>query len=157
MTVKALRAWAGDATATQIQAVIAIERARTDREPRNGVLGLKPPSDTDLNKNHPAVQKYREVARLWPELAVQPDIARTVGEEAEDISFWAAVIRGWIGEGWNKKNTNGMLDYFRRREIPGEKRAAKNGRQAANGCEAPKLDIANLINDLEDKIYGNSN
>lgn len=40
MTVKALRAWAKTATPEQVQAVIATEQARIDRDPRSGVLSL---------------------------------------------------------------------------------------------------------------------
>lgn len=50
------------------------------------------------------------------------DIVQTVGEQPDDLAFWGKVVHGWIAAGLNPMNVAGMLDYFRRRQLPGDGR-----------------------------------
>jgi hypothetical protein len=100
-----------------------------------------PPAEVEKwgknHKDHPAVQTYREIARLWPEIAVRPDIVVAVGEDEDDVAFWSEVVKAWIATGWSKRNVAGMLDCYGRRELPGTR--AGNGR-AGPGQRAPTVD-----------------
>jgi len=61
---------------------------------------------------------YRSVARLWPDKSLWPRLVEVVGDNPDDLAFWQHVVTSWIGCGWNKKNITGMLEFFKRRELP---------------------------------------
>jgi hypothetical protein len=66
----------------------------------------------------PAVQVYREVTNLFPAKALWENIERVVGQEPEKLSFWKKVVKGAVAMGWNKKNIDNMINYFKRGEVP---------------------------------------
>jgi hypothetical protein len=66
----------------------------------------------------PAVQVFRENAHRYPPKAWYGDIAGTVGEGKAELARWGAVVKAYVGCGWNPTNVSGMLDFFQRGEIP---------------------------------------
>lgn len=69
----------------------------------------------------PAVTRYREMAHRFPNKSLYGDIEATVGDKPADLDRWGAVVKAWIGKGYNPSNLTGMLDTFRRGEMPGGK------------------------------------
>jgi len=67
----------------------------------------------------PAVTAYREVARRFPDKELWSDIASVVGESEADLTLWRQIVHGYIACGWNKLNVKAMLEFFKRRELPG--------------------------------------
>lgn len=77
----------------------------------------------------PGVVIYREVANRFPHKATWGDIAKKVGDGPTELERWRDTIRAYIGCGWNPNNVKGMLEFFDRREIPGQEfsKARQNG------------------------------
>ena len=89
-----------------------------------------------------AVQAYREVVNRFPDKAVWGLVAETVGEKEADLEFWKKVVRAWIGCGWNKLNVTGMMECYKRREIPGTKGATNATRQRGNQADRRRGKVA---------------
>lgn len=92
-----------------------------------------------------AVQAYRDVTNRFPNKATWPLIAE-VGELEADLERWKNTIIAWIACSWNPSNVGGMLDYFRKNEMPTTKKngAYKNGRnQPKNQAATSGLNPAN--------------
>jgi len=66
-----------------------------------------------------AVQIFYANTERYPVKALYQDIDTTVGHDPPELERWARVIKAWLGQGWNKGNVNGMLEFFRRNKIPG--------------------------------------
>jgi len=60
------------------------------------------------------VTDYYAITKHW-----RGEMARIVGETTEDLEFWRLVVIGWTGKYPSRHNVEGMLDYYKRREIPG--------------------------------------
>jgi len=73
----------------------------------------------------PAVQIFQSKVRRLPAKSWWVEIQEMVGDTPESLERWGAVVYAWLGQGWNPGNVAGMLDHFRRGEIPGEKHAAQ--------------------------------
>ena len=72
----------------------------------------KSPKKKDLRLENEAVIGYREIARLHVPVALRNDwiaCAEEVGAE-KLLSF----TKEWIGNGWNKQNVNGIMEYARK-------------------------------------------
>lgn len=65
-----------------------------------------------------AIEAYREMASLYPRKQTWEMIVQAVGESPESIDFWKKVIITWIGCDYNPRNVTGMLDCFKRKELP---------------------------------------
>ncbi|MBU1480033.1 MAG: hypothetical protein KJ694_22150, partial [Gammaproteobacteria bacterium] len=65
-----------------------------------------------------AVVVFRENAHRYPAKSWYSEVATTVGEEQANLDFWGQVVFAYVGLGWNPTNIRGMLDFYRRREIP---------------------------------------
>ena len=61
-----------------------------------------------------AIAAYREVTHLYPPRGIWDDVASAV----TDVDRWRRVVKAWVALGWNPRNIAGMLDYYRRGEIP---------------------------------------
>lgn len=58
---------------------------------------------------------------------------------------------GYVGQGWNPGNVNGMLEFFNRGEVPGSKQGGNgNGNGHVNGNGKP---AATTMNDDELAAY----
>ena len=91
----------------------------TDKERRS-----RPPAE------YPSSQVFRDVVHRWPVKSLQAEMHAVVGSEPEDVELWRKVVRAWIGLGWNPMNTDGMLDCFKRKDVPKSGRPGDNGKPA---------------------------
>jgi hypothetical protein len=53
-------------------------------------------------------------------------------EAGADPPFWSSVVAAWVRCGWNPKNVDGMIDYYRRHEIPTTAKANGKDKPHAN-------------------------
>jgi hypothetical protein len=79
---------------------------------------------------YPSSKIFRDTTHRWPAKALQPELHEAIGDTPEALDLWKQVVRAWIGLGWNPMNTDGMLDCFKRKEIPHLERKGDNGRPA---------------------------
>lgn len=66
----------------------------------------------------PAIATFREKTERYPPKAVWSIITDAVGEDETNLKRWGETIVGWLGMGWNPTNVNGMLEFYRKNEIP---------------------------------------
>jgi hypothetical protein len=80
-----------------------------------------------------AVKEYRRACSLYPAKSWYDKIAFLVGELPENLDQWYRTCYAWVGMGWKPTNVQGMLECFKRKEIPGDKRGppGSNGGQTA--------------------------
>ncbi|RPJ40078.1 MAG: hypothetical protein EHM35_00280 [Planctomycetaceae bacterium] len=76
---------------------------------------------------HKAIGMFRDNASRYPPKSWYADIASTVGTDPARLEFWGRVVKKWVGLGWNPMNVEGMLDHYRRNELPGD--GYRNGKQ----------------------------
>jgi hypothetical protein len=69
--------------------------------------GEKRPKDERLK--HPAIVAYRDIAKLTPPESLRDDVISAIGD---DFLRWGNIVKRWIGNGWNPRNINGMLEYY---------------------------------------------
>ena len=77
-----------------------------------------------------AVKVFRANAHRYPAKAWYEDVDQAVGDDQANLDFWGQVVKAWVGLGWNPTNVKGMLEFFKRREIPAVK--GGNGRSGSN-------------------------
>jgi hypothetical protein len=98
----------------------------------------KPPTDKERRSRppaeYPSSQVFRDTVHRWPVKSLQAEMHAVVGSEPEDVELWRKVVRAWIGLGWNPMNTDGMLELFKRKEIP------RLGRPGADGKPSKMTD-----------------
>jgi DNA-binding Lrp family transcriptional regulator len=70
------------------------------------------------NARHPAIRAFRKNAHRYPAKSWFQDVAETVGEHPADVEFWGQIVKAWVGVGYNPVNVLGMLDCYRRGELP---------------------------------------
>lgn len=110
----------------------------TDKDSSTNVEGDKsPPVKPKRAKREPviipeAVRAYQDIARRLPDKAVWLDIETKVGATPENLERWRATITAYIGCGWNKLNTSGMLSFFEGNRIPSTQpqKASTNGQDS---------------------------
>jgi len=81
-------------------------------------------------------QTFRQIVHRYPPKALYEEIHTAVGETPEAIDFWSKVVLAWISIGWNPMNVAGMLDCFKRKEIPHVDRPS----QDRHGNVTPKVE-----------------
>ncbi len=74
----------------------------------------------------PAVRVFRENAHRYPAKSWYSDVAQTVGDDPGNLELWGKIVHAWVGLGWKPTNVNGMLEFYRRREIPGDGKGKNN-------------------------------
>jgi hypothetical protein len=79
------------------------------------------PSKPPAPPLHPAITVFRESAKKYPQKPIWAAIIEAVGDEPGNLTFWGQVVTRYIGTGWNPGNVLGMIDWFKRRELPGVK------------------------------------
>jgi hypothetical protein len=67
---------------------------------------------------HSSIETYRRATGRYPPKATEPLIVGAGIETENDLQFWENVIRHYIACGWSPQNISGMLDFFKRRELP---------------------------------------
>jgi hypothetical protein len=70
---------------------------------------------------HPAIIAFRDAAGKYPQKPIWADIIKAVGDEPGNLTFWGQVVTRYIGTGWNPSNVVGMIDWYKRHELPGVK------------------------------------
>lgn len=80
------------------------------------------------------ITEYHAINAHW-----RSEMAQIVGEKPDDLEFWRRVIIGWTGKYSTKHNVEGMLDYYKRREIPGYQKSTPNGTYPANKSSPANL------------------
>lgn len=66
----------------------------------------------DSRLDHPALDGYRGLARLHIPIALRGDWIECAEEIGTDSLL--RFTKEWIGNGWNKQNVNGIMDYARK-------------------------------------------
>lgn len=69
----------------------------------------------------PAVKVFRENAHYYPAKSWYDDVAEAVGDDPSNLELWGKVVKGYVGQGWNPTNVSNMLEFYQRKEIPGDK------------------------------------
>ena len=77
---------------------------------------------------HPAVCVYRSEFQRYPRKNVYDDLATTVGVEPDKLEFWRQVVKAWKLSPYAPTNYAGMIDCFKRGELPSTK-GNQNGRK----------------------------
>ncbi|MCX5971750.1 MAG: hypothetical protein NTV14_09680 [Coprothermobacterota bacterium] len=101
------------------------EKARTAQKAAT-VRPFTPPSPQSVVSSQkqkdsilPAVEAYREITRLYPPKVVWSTVGEGVGSSPPELARWRETIIAWVGHGFKKTNVLGMLECFRRGELPG--------------------------------------
>lgn len=89
-----------------------------ENPPTAGAKPLKPKPKRTKNPTPEAVKVFRVNAYRYPAKSWYDDVAKTVGEDPQDLERWGQVVKAWVGEGWKPTNVRGMLDFYERNEIP---------------------------------------
>lgn len=84
-----------------------------------------------------SIKAYQEINNRYPNKATWEMIAQTVGETPKAIDFWEKVIVTWIGCDFNPRNVSGMLDCFKRNELPTTKKKEITNGQGKYGSSTP--------------------
>lgn len=95
-----------------------VEPVRTGIEPGEARRPTPPKP-----KKPPAVLAYANAIGFWPPKATYR-ILEKIPET--DIALFQQIVIAYVGQGWNPKNINGMMDFLSRREIPGADNAKRN-------------------------------
>jgi hypothetical protein len=64
------------------------------------------------------VEVYRQVMEKYPKRNTWNDIALTVIPHNGNMGLWRDIVTAWKLHGWNPGNIAGMLDCWRKGEIP---------------------------------------
>jgi len=82
----------------------------------------------------PAVEVYWHITKRYPVKEWWDKIDSIVGRELPDLQFWSDVIFNYRGTFPNGYHVKAMLEYYQRREIPGQRPG--NGHQPGTGPPA---------------------
>jgi len=74
-------------------------------------------------EEHPAIAIYREKTQMDMNDTQRTEAIGMVGIKPDSLTLWQSVIHGWLLKGWRSDNVGGMLDFFERKEVPGQDRA----------------------------------
>jgi len=81
---------------------------------------IEPLLKEDKAKKIPeAVKVFRENAARYPAKSWYATLDSEIGKAEKDLKFWGEVVHGYVGMGWNPGNVSNMLEFYKRREIPG--------------------------------------
>jgi len=99
--------------------------------------GNPPPTEgtrkRDSRLDHPAIIGYKEIARLHVPIPWRDDWIQCANERGVD--YLLESLKLWIGNGWNKQNVNGIMDWSRkgRPDGPYRRNPSKKKRREAGG------------------------
>jgi hypothetical protein len=116
----------------------------SDKKPKKR---RQPP--TPAFKVFSGITGYHKITRYW-----RNKMADAVGDERECLELWAKVIKGWTGKGWFEGNIEGMLEFYQRGEIPGDRtngqhQATNRGRSDRSQRQPEVSDPAAIRADIE--------
>ena len=92
---------------------------------------------TDTNPKRAAIRAFRDATGRWPRKILEGRILEAVGSEEVDVARWFRTVDGWVAMGWNPQNLKGMLDFYARNEIPGDKQRGQNHHPDGANTAAP--------------------
>ncbi len=73
-----------------------------------------------------AVEVFRAETNRFPPKSWFPTIAEAVGADPPNLDRWRRVVHAWVGTGYNPTNVQGMLECYRRGDMPGTVPKAPN-------------------------------
>jgi hypothetical protein len=77
------------------------------------------------------IKIYHDLTKLWPDTQVQKPLIQAIASKPDaDIALWEAVITAWLAHGWSKRNVMGMIEFYKRTEIPST--GGNNGKNKRN-------------------------
>ncbi|MCX5977671.1 MAG: hypothetical protein NTV33_12850 [Coprothermobacterota bacterium] len=104
---------------------LGVKKARTAQKAAT-VRPCTPPSPQSVVSSEKkqdsilsAVEVYREITRLYPPKVIWSMVGEGVGSSPPELARWRETIIAWVGHGFKKTNVLGMLECFRRGELPG--------------------------------------
>jgi len=114
-------------------------------------------TETEGSANTPApthaaiVTFYQTTGKKVPSEKWAKEIERRIGPDPPSLQRWKNTINGWVGMGWNPRNVKGMLDFYRRNEIPGKDRnnGRPNAHQNPHGTTEPVELATGFLEDTE--------
>ena len=80
----------------------------------------------------PAARVFQSRMNRWPRRTSYRRIHDTVGDQAEDLEFWGAVVSKYNDLNWNPGNVDGMLEWYEKRKLPAVSRRGGNGKGEQN-------------------------
>lgn len=80
-------------------------------------------SKRDSRLDHPAIKGYNELARLHVPIPLRDDWIKCADEIGVD--YLLESVKLWIGNGWNKQNVNGIMDWSKQGR-PGRAKDKRN-------------------------------
>ena len=80
----------------------------------------------------PAARVFQSRMNSWPRRTSYRRIHETVGDRAEDLEFWGAVVSKYNDLNWNPGNVDGMLEWYEKRKLPAVSRRGGNGKGEQN-------------------------
>lgn len=89
---------------------------------------------------HPAISAFREKAQAYPAKGQFSTIETIIGDVPENLERWGKTVEAWILVGWSPRNVAGMLDFFKRRELPGNRKPNGNGRASTQDEKIAELE-----------------
>ena len=87
-----------------------------------------------------AVNVFRKNTHRYPAKSWWKKLHDEIGEIEADLKVWGEVVFAWVGLGWNPTNVKGMLEFFKRGEIPG-----KNNKKEPKGFGAIRQHISEKV------------
>lgn len=88
---------------------------------------LKKPTSKTKTPVPEAIKVFRQNANRYPAKSWYGDVAAVVGRDPPDLERWGAIVKEWVGNGWNPTNVSGMLDKFQGKTKDGT--TQENGRK----------------------------
>lgn len=61
-----------------------------------------------------AARVFHNRTGRWPKRTLY----RRIHDAVDDLEFWGEVVATYVALGWNPTNVDGMLDWYKRRELP---------------------------------------
>lgn len=98
-----------------------------DETKRPADAGTHPPDDPKPPKKQrakassstpEAILRFRQAASRYPAKSWYADVGEIVGADPPDLDRWEAIVKDWVGSGWNPTNVRGMLDKFQGKAPP---------------------------------------
>lgn len=87
-----------------------VDKSRVDKNRQDKISSTKS-RERDHRLDHLAIKGYKEIARLHIPIPLRDDWIKCADEVGTD--YLLESVKLWIGNGWNKQNVNGIMDWSR--------------------------------------------
>lgn len=95
-----------------------LPREEEEKSRERGADAPTPRSKEKPKPSYPAVDVYRAAAGINPDRTLWDSMNEAIGTKPDDLAFWGKVVSSWVARGHNKRNLEGMFDWYQKREIP---------------------------------------